>query len=372
MRYALGVAMALAAAGCSSSGGADSADASIADGALDGPHYVFQPDGAAQCSDEAHCIWGTAVLGEAFGAMCPGKPSAHCCPSSTCPSWQVFLFDQYPYAGSTVQPIAQTLVAQDDTWSFDGVGADGGASSTYYVQAAADFVFDGGTSGIASQVGPITLPLAAPVAVTVLPGHAEAYESRGADAGMALDWVIARIFDPRSGVEITSGAKVEVLVGDASTPLTPTVLAPDPTPVWYAAFAPPVAARPTYTVTASHPAFDGGLVLPLVADPPSFDGTIASVDAGANGIVNVVWAPGPPGEYETLELYPETPDGGVVTTPVYMVSSPGSLTATSGVTSPLAAGAYLVNVAYTRANCPADAGGCVQAATVAARTTAVP
>jgi hypothetical protein len=110
----------------------------------------------------------------------------------------------------------------------------------------------------------------------------------------------------------------------------------------------------------------------LVADPQTFDGTLSSVDAGANGIVNVVWAPGPEGDYETLELYPETPDGGVIPTPVYMVASPGSLTETSGVTFPLEAGAYVVNVAYTHANCPADAGGCVQAAAVAAITTNVP
>jgi hypothetical protein len=190
---------------------------------------------------------------------------------------------------------------------------------------------------------------------------------------MALDWVIARLFDPVSGAEITSGATVTLSNGDASTPLAPTLLAPDPTPVWFAALAQP--AQPTYTVTAQHPAFvgfDGGIVLQLVADPPAFDGTITSAEAGANGAVNVVWSAEPQAGYEMVEVYPETADGGVVGTTVFASPSPDPPGQTSETTGPLEAGTYLVNVAYTRANCPSYAGGCVQAAAVAATRTTVP
>jgi hypothetical protein len=329
---------------------------------------MVQPDGSVPCSDAAHCIKGTAVLGAAFGALCPGMPSAHCCPSSTCTGFGVYLFDRYP--ASAAPPIAEALVAKDDTFTFDGLGAEGGVSSGYYVQATAALGFDGGSSTIATLVGPIALPQTEALAITVLPAHAYAYESRAADAGMTLDWVIARLFDPASGAEITSGATVTLSNGDASTPLAPTVLAPDPTPVWFAALAQP--AQPTYTVTAQHPAFDGGIVLQLVADPPAFDGTITSADAGANGALHVVWSPEPQAGYETVTVYPETADGGIVGTAVFASPTPDPAGQTSETTGPLEAGTYVVNVAYTRANCPSSAGGCVQAATVAATTTTVP
>jgi hypothetical protein len=369
LRYAPGILLAVATAGCPSSGTVTPPDASS-----DGP-YVFegdagapQPDHWAPCSDTAHCISGSAMLAGIFG-----KDRQDCVLTGWCKSWQVDLFDSYP--GGSGHPIAPpVLVAQDDSWAFDGVALEGGASSGYFVQASAVFATDAGPTVVSTVVGPLALG-ATGVNITLSPVQAAAYEARGVEAGMALDWVLARLYDPSSGAPITSGAQVsvDVAVDGGSTALTPTVIAPGTLPVYYAAFASPPPAQGTYTVTASHPAFgDASVVVQLVADPPTFDGTITSAAAGAGGALTVTWTPEPQAGYEVVEVFPERPDGGLVATPAYLSPAPLPPGQTSQPTGPLEAGTYLVNVAYTKANCPADAGGCVQAAAVAATTTTVP
>jgi hypothetical protein len=364
VRYALGLGLVMATTGCPTSGTVPPSDASTTDDSsnvlvpeLDGA--AVQPVTSTGCTDPAHCISGVAALDPLFAPICI---------SPQCTTWQVNLFDTYPVGN--VQPTGQpVLVAQDGTWAFPGVGADGGASAGYYVQAAAVFAQeDGGQSVVTSVVGPLVAS-AANVAINVGPVQAVAYEARAAGGTMLLDWVLARLFDPSTGAPITSGADVSVGVEAGALPLAPTVMGAST--VYYAAFPQPPGAMPEYTVTASHPAFgDAGIAVQLFADPPSFDGMITTADGGANGQLTIGWTLEPQADFELVEVYPPTGDGGWASTPAYASPSPDPPGQTSEVTSALDAGTYLVNVAYTRANCAVDAG-CVQASTVAATTTVV-
>jgi hypothetical protein len=364
----------LATTGCPSSGTVPPGEAGVGDDATLGlineaDGMSTQPMTAAACSDPTHCITGTASLDPSFEFGCI---------SPQCTTWQVDLFDTYP-AGDVQPIVAPVLVASDQygSWTFDAIAEEGGPSSGYYVQATAVFVFDGGQSVVTAVVGPVTLP-ATGVAINLAPLQATAYEARVTGGSMLLDWVQAHVYDPSSGAEITSGAQVSVWVDavdggeGGALPLTPTAFGSGT--AYYAAFDPPPPAQATYTVTASHPAFgDAGYAAQLVADPPTFDGgTITSVDAGATGVVTVSWEPEPQSGYEVVELYAAEGDGGWFGTPAYASPAPDPPGQTSEVTSALDAGTYLVNVAYTRALCAIDAGGCVQASTVAASTTVVP
>jgi hypothetical protein len=363
-RFALGILLSLTTAGCPSSGTVAPGTNVLLRGG-DSGGLLKQPSTYPDCSDPAHCLSGTAVL--AFG------DAGLRCPSGQCTTWQADLFDSYP-AGSG-QPIANpVLIAQDGTWVFDGVGVEAGISSGYYVQLTAVFGADAGSVVASTVVGPLTLPTI-DAGITLSPVQAAAYESRGVDAGQALDWVLARLYDPKTGAPIASDAQVSVNAGmdGGATDLAPTVLSPGTAPVYYVAFAQPPAAQGAYTITASHPAYgDAGIVLHLVADPPTFDGTITSADAGADGAVTVRWTAEPQASYEVVSLFAEDSEGGLATTAAYSSQAPLLNGQTSVTTGPLHPGTYLVNVAYTKANCPLGAGGCVQAAAVAAATTTVP
>ncbi len=362
VRYAPGALLLLATAGCPTSGTVPIPDASADDATVG---LVTEGDGGTAqqplttplCVDTAHCISGTATLDPLF---VPG------CLSPQCNAWQVDLFGQYPAAG--VQPIAPpALIAYDGTWAFDGLGADGGAQGGYYVKATARFVYDdGGQSVVSSVAGPLTLP-ATSLSLTVGPLQGVAYEARAVGGAMLLDWALAHLYDPSTGEEITSDASVTLSgAADGGTlELQPTTVGSST--YYYAAFPNPPPAQPTYTLTASHPAFgDAGVAVVLVATPPSFDGMITSVDAGATGIT-VAWTAEPQASYEIVDLYAATSDGGWNATPAYQSPSLDPPSKTSETTGPLEAGTYLVNVAYTVANCSADAGGCVQASTVSAQ-----
>lgn len=324
---------------------------------------VVQPQ-TTTCGGAPDCISGKAVIDPLFSARCP---------SAACPSWQVALFRVYPVGAE--QPVATELVAMDGTWAFSGVDADAGSPwSHYYVQAAAVFASDAGQNVVSTVVGPLTAP-DLDVDITLRPIQATAYESRLTGGSTGLDWVLARLFDPATGSEITSGAQVAVTVGGSATPLAFTSLGPSGQ-AYYASFAQPPAAQPSYAVTASHPAFgDAGLSLRLVADPPSFDGTITSPDGGSTdgGVASpltVTWTAQPQADYEVVELY-AAQDGGWASAPAFVSPRPNPPDRTSESTGALDAGTYLVNVGYTKASCPADAGACVQAAAVAATTVTV-
>jgi hypothetical protein len=318
-----------------------------------------QPDAAATCVDPNHCIRGTARL-NGFKIACI---------SAQCRGWRVQLYGTYPASG--VQPIAPPqLVAMDGTWTFDALGTGGGAANGYYVRAEALFtdVEGGSPSVVTGLVGPVSVP-ASDVAIDVGPLQATAYEARPADGPMMLDWVAAHLYDP-SGVPITTGANVSVTVGSTPVELPLTTL--DSVPAYYAGLSPSLPAQSTYTVTATHPAFgDAGVSVVLVADPPPIDGGVASAYADG-GAVAVSWTPQPLADFEVIELFAQQADGGWAFDPSFTSSGPLGPAQTSETTPALDAGTYLVNVAYAGANCPAGAGGCVQANVVATTTVVVP
>ena len=362
MRFVLGSLLLLSTAGCPSSGTVAPPDATAGDGGpsgfdTDAAGKAFQPQTSA--CEGGVCVSGTAALDPLFVPRCVS-------PWQVCMTWQVALFSVYP-AGSQ-PPLASELVAMDGTWAFGGLDA-AALGSHYYVQAVALFDTDAGPSTATAVAGPFGTP-ASGVSLVVRPLQVTAYESRLAGGTMQLDWVLVRLFDPATGSPITSGAQVAITVGGATTQLVPTSGASGS--VYYVAFAQPPAAQGTYTVTASHPAFGHApLSAQLVADPPTFDGAITSLDGGAQKApLTVSWTAQAQADYEIVELY-SAQDGGWATPPVFTSPAPNPPDRTSEMTGPLEAGTYLVNVAYAKASCPADAGGCVQSNSVAAGTVTV-
>jgi hypothetical protein len=374
VRRVLASLLLLSTAGCPASGtlppSAASGDAGQGGEGGQGGGVALEPQPdtwvcAADDGGPGACISGTAELTPALDRLFttsydPQHPG----------SWQVTLFGVYP-TGSA-QPLSTRLVARDGTWAFDRLGADGGAPwSHYYVQAAVVFSGKAGRPPVSAVVGPLSGG-ASNVAIVVRPLQVTVLESRLAGGSMQLDWVLARLFDPTTGVEITGGAQVSVTAGGTATALAPTMLGAAGQ-VYFVQFAQPPAAQPGYTVTASHPSFgDAGLTAQLVADPPAFDGTITGIDAGSGGGVTVTWTAEPQADYELAGLYASTGDGGWASAPSFLSPRPDPPGQTSETFAGVEAGTYLVNVAYTKASCPADAGGCVQASTVAVATVTVP
>lgn len=368
MRYRFGALLLLATTGCPTSGTVAPSDASLGEDSTLGliPETdggtAYQPSEAGTCTDPSRCIFGTAILDPSWSTECP---------STQCTTWQVDLFATYP-SGSVRRIGNPQLIAMDSSWKFDQVGVDAGQASEYYVQATAAFAIDGGGSSLVSAVvGPISLPAPAQF-IDVRPVQAVSYESRGPGGASGLDWVLARVFDPLSGAPITSGAAVTVTVGDAAVPLSPTAFGSETD--YYTAFANPPPSQPTYAVTAQTPAFvdagiDGGVfAVELVADPPAFNGAITDAAVGPGETITVSWTSEPQSGFEVVQVFAAQGDGGWSANPVYMSPLPDPPSQTTETTTPLEAGTYLVNVAYTNANCPSDAGGCVQSSMVAAAT----
>jgi hypothetical protein len=301
------------------------------------------------------CLSGTVALGPRFVA----KPVGH----------RVRLYSLFPTGGVPTAAPEQT-VALDGTWAFSALPA----WSHYYVQAAVAFTRDGGTHAASAIVGPLTVPWSgAPIAVQIDPVQVELLESRGPGGSLAVDYALAHVFDPATGGEV-SGAAVSLAVGASSTTLPWTATLPGNAGAGYfATFSSPPAAQPTYTVTITYPAGSPPVPYELVADPPAFDGTVTATPTSSSA-VNVSWSSEPQADYEVVEVYRSQGDAGYDPTPAYISALPDSPDAASetidgGV---LEAGKYLVNVAYAKANCPADAAGCVIAESVAGQTVTVP
>jgi hypothetical protein len=310
----------------------------------------------ATCTS-ANCISGTASI-DGFQAtwmdtMHPG-------------SWSVSLFSTYPSGDS--KPVGPQFVAGDSgtegTWAFNDLQP----GSTYYVRAAVVFggmTDDAGNALAATAVvGPLALG-ASNVPVIVRPLQATVLQSQLVGGTAQIDWVLARLFDPGTGAPLTSGASVSVLVGDASVPLPLASSDAGLGPAYFLDFAQPPAAQPTYVVTATGPAFDGGISATLVASTSSFDAAAPVVDASSDGFV-ISWQSEPQVDYETVSLFASAgPDAGWVSTPAFTSPRPDPPAQTTENVPTVDAGSYLVNVAYVNANCVPDAG-CVQSSTVAA------
>jgi hypothetical protein len=199
-------------------------------------------------------------------------------------------------------------------------------------------------------------------------------ESKLAGGSWLAQWASAHAFDPSQASELEGTSTVDVVLGGTPVALpwqkADAGIAPSS---YYAQFSPAPAAQPTYSVVTADPALGTvPLSWTLVANPPSFDGTIVSPANGstlpANMDLTVTWMPEPTADYELTELFQRQVGGGwknVYTSPqpnpAYVTSEP---TPISGKLLP--AGQYLLNVGLATANCPASADGCVFASSIAA------
>jgi hypothetical protein len=264
------------------------------------------------------------------------------------------------------QLVASEIVAADGTWAFSGQDVWG----HYYVQLVAALQANASAAPrqASTLIGPLAVPLGRAQALQIAPVFASVLQSNGGGGAQEINAVSAQVYDPVTG-EVVSDAAVSFTVGDASLPL-PWDPGAD-IPAYRATFEAGMAAQPDYTVSSS--SWDGAAELvaptpaPIGAITAPAPGAVVSDDAGAFGID---WEQEPSADFEVVELF-EQSDGGY--TPVYVsptaippdVTNTGSLS-TAGVE--LDDGAYVVNVAYVRANCGATGGGCVQAGAIATQT----
>ena len=315
-------------------------------------------------------------------AMCAANPTACLTGTAATPKFtakpvqmKAALYRVFPFG--TERPLDAELVAGDGTWVFAGPpdgGADAGLDpwAHYYVQIEADFNVDGGATGsaVTALAGPLTVPSAGePVALSVPPIQLSVLESRAAGVPggtMQLQGVLAHVFDPSTGAEIKGSATVTITVG--GTPVAVPWSGDDGGLDAYSLqFAPLTPAQPTYTVTVASPLFGPApATFQLVAVEPAFDGAIVSPDGGApvpaGSPLPVVWAPEPQADYEIVQIFASNGLASVYISPEPDPPDEVEETVEAG----LPAGSYLLNVSYSKTNCPPTADGCVQANTVSA------
>jgi hypothetical protein len=205
--------------------------------------------------------------------------------------------------------------------------------------------------------------------VHVQPVQLALLESKIASGGWQVQWASAHVFDPSLGSELLGTSQVDVVIG--GVPIALPWKGADAGPVassYFAQFSPPPAAQSTYSVVTADPKLGTvPLSWTLVANPPSFDGTIlspaGSATVPANADLTVTWTAEPSADYELTELFRQEPGGWAN---VYTSPQPNGPAVTSEIIPSLAltAGQYLLNVGLATANCPAHADGCVFASSI--------
>jgi hypothetical protein len=308
------------------------------------------PPNTETCSgDPSLCLFGTAQATHGFSVMPSGLRAR--------------LYRAFPSSNAN-DVVAQLTVAKDGTWAFSGLPA----WAHYYVEIQPGFPADAGIAKTtATRIGPLAVPNAtgAAIDVRVAPVQLDVFEGSAPGTPLQLQTVFARLAESTPG-----SASVSVLIGS-----TPTAMPYNSTmSLYYVQLAPNVPAQPTYQLTTS---LMPGQPLSLVADPPQFAVAITSPSPAATvpskTDLRVTWALQPAADYELVDLFWQMPS---VTTNVYSSPQPRAQDVTqelipggpddAGKPGPLAnPGTYLLNVAFTKANCPAVADGCVHASTVA-------
>ena len=286
-------------------------------------------------------------------------------------SAQVNLFSVFP-SGTQAPKYTVALDAQTHEWAFGCL--DPGAH--YYVQGVAHFNVSPNGASIPVVVGPLTVPSSDKIALQIQPVQIEVLESRGAGTAMAVNWASVQVHDPGSGAAVM-GATVTIDTGTGTPLPIPPAVDPNGVRAYYTAFLTKPPAQSTYTVHVT--AADAGAPISsswqVAADVPNFDGMITSPATGAalsaTTPLTVTWAVEPQADFDQLTLFfspeggsyqstytspaPDPPDGplaGSETIPAMYFASSGP-------------GDYLLNIAYTKANCPATSAGCVLAQAVA-------
>jgi hypothetical protein len=157
---------------------------------------------------------------------------------------------------------------------------------------------------------------------------------------------------------------VSISIGGAAVSMPWTSIPGSTTDGYYASFSPPVAAQPTYTITASTPGTSSPSTWQLVAGSAAFSPALSSptpnATVPANQPLTVTWPAQPSADEELVQLY--TMASGAWS-PAWELSAPldeDATTATIPASYLSPSGAQLlVNVAFVQASCPATADGCV-------------
>ena len=345
----IGVGWLIACAGCSST-------PATSDGGAHGSTSVT----TGHCTgNPALCLSGS-VTATAFSA-----------PSKTV---QVQLFSVFP--GLNQVPDATQILSLGGTWAFGGLSP----AVAYYLQVVV--VFDT-LNEVSEVVGPFSVPGdGGAFTVDVPPVSLNLLEAQTAGGAPMLELASATLFDPATGAQVVDGGSVTLALGDASVALpwnaatsAFSYLAPAQTP-----------APSTYAVTVTPP---GASAQPnvwlLAADPPTGETAIASLapagdagptvagDASADATLPaktplVATFSGPAdSDYVQVELFEQ--EGGAWTQRYESPApeAPATTQEVIGATSLDSPGMYLIDVLYTKANCPLGGAGCVQAAAVAAQ-----
>jgi hypothetical protein len=315
------------------------------------------PDTTSCVGDLGACLFGTVQIDQF--ALAPS-------------GFKASLYRVFP--SGTALPMNSQPVAKDRTWAFVGLAT----WAHYYVVIEPGFPSRAAPSRtVATRIGPLAVPNAssAPVEVHVKPVQLDVLEDSIMGGPAQVQAASARLFDGTTGGEIGSGATVSITIGTTSTPMPWTQSAS----AYEATFMPPPSAQSAYQILVSLKSGAPQTTWNLVADPPQLAGTISSPPSGATISVNglsgaldggsndliVKWPVPAPADYEIVDLYwmtngswsrvytspqPVAPDKDSETIPAGSVAQPGS---------------YLLNVAFTKANCPPTADGCVEASTIA-------
>ncbi len=271
---------------------------------------------------------------------------------------KVNLFRVYPYGA--VSAVQTVQVAQDGTFALSNVAP----WTHYYLQAVGLFESTHNGNAVAAVVGPFTVPVTGgPIPIEIKPVFLEVLQQRPTGGQTSLAWASAHVYDPASGAELTN-ATVSFTSGSQTWPM-PYAANAGGSMSYFATIPPGVAGGTAFTITTSAMALGGSpLTWSLVGEPATFDGAVTSPAPGATVPVNspltVTWMVQPAASHTVVELFRvqgmnndvavyQSP--AAVASDVTMETVPGSALSMPG--------AYLLNVAYSKATCPTTADGCV-------------
>ncbi len=372
IQFRLFAAVALAAlmvASCSSSGSNNVAPPADGGGGLDGGLEESGGPAMALCSgvvtqtppatnacagDPTRCLSGIATT--SFIAL-----PAHRCAS---------VYRTFPEG--TAQPLQSQLIAQDDTWAF----SDLSPWAHYYVFVVDDFAVSDGGSSVPAILGPLTIPVPPPDAggalqAAVKPVQLALLESSTTGGSWQVQWASAHVFDPKLGSEIADRAQVSVVIGGTPTSMPwtrpPGTTGPES---YFVQFSPPPAAQPSYSILTVDPSLGTKPVAwSLVAAPPSYVGSITAPTDGAmvpaNAPLVVSWGAQPAADFVLTELFAKGDAGAWSVAYTSPQPNDSSVTTETIPKEKVLPGQYLLNLAFSSANCPATADGCVFANSIA-------
>jgi hypothetical protein len=332
-------ALSVGAIGCGSSASETSDGGS--DGGLTFPDgSMVVPKTEACKGDKTACFSGTVAL-----AHFHGEPT-----EST-----VTLYKVFPHGGNPM--VSWVPVATDGTFAFSDLPAWG----HYYLVAGVKFGTGTNVHSVAATVGSLSIPSAGtPLPIVIRPVQLELLQQTSPSSPNAIAWASAHLFDPTSGVELTSGA-VSLTVGGKPVDMPYTTDASG-TMSFYAALPAGTPGGTSFTITTSAPAFGSSpLTWKLVGQPATFQGAILSPTstAAAGKALTVTWQAVPEASYSATELFVQNGAGYAATYTSPELNAPNVTTETIPASSISAAGAYLLNESYANATCPVTADGCV-------------